>query len=118
DVTATNEGAPYATFFLRLDAPSSLPVSVRFAAVSGGPAPPPGPNVTYPTPAIAGQDFVGTNGFITFPPNITNAEVRVPIIDDNLFEARTNAPQEYFGLQLSSPTNASLGTALANGWIL
>jgi uncharacterized repeat protein (TIGR01451 family) len=98
------EDATNVIFNVQLDAASPRSVSVQFATLSGS--------------ATAGEDFVATNGLITFPPGATNAEVRVRIIDDNIFEVLTNEPPEYFVLQLSSATNAGIGTLLANGGIL
>lgn len=85
-----------AVFSLRLDSPMSVPVSVRFATVSGS--------------AVGGNDFVPTNGFVTFAPFSTNAEVPVPVIDDDLFEGRNNDPKETFFLELTSATNAHIAT--------
>lgn len=90
-LTTTNENAPDAVFVLQLDAPVPLPVNVAFTTASGT--------------ATAGQDFVSTNGVVTFAPFVTSASVRVTILDDQLFEDRANEPHEYFFLHLTSATS-------------
>lgn len=107
----TNEGAENIIFPLTLDAPVAQPVSVRFIAASDT--------------AVAGQDFVATNGLVIIPPFTTNAEIRVRLIDDALFETRPfdariphNDEPEQFFLRLTSSTNAAIGVSEGVGTIL
>lgn len=58
------------------------------------------------TTAVPGEDFIITNGAITFTPGQTTATVRVFVADDFSFEA-----DETFELILSDPTNAVIGDA-------
>jgi uncharacterized repeat protein (TIGR01451 family) len=108
-----SENATNMIFSLQLDAPSPLPVSVGYTTISGT--------------AMAGEDFVATNGIVTFPPFATNAQVSIRIIDDDVLETRPydlrvgdiyNDRPEYFNVQLTPSTNASIGTGLAKGVIL
>src|ERR1051325_3642097 len=110
--TTADEGATNMVFSLQLDAPSPQPVSVGYSTMNGI--------------ATAGEDFVATKGVVTFPPFATNAEVRVRIIDDDVMEVRPydirvsdiyNDQSEYFTLQLTSATNASIGIGTAIGTI-
>jgi len=96
DSTAS-EGATNMIFTLQLDAPSPVPVTVGYRTVDGL--------------ASAGEDYVATNGTVTFSPFATNAEVRVRIIDDDVMEVRPydlrvsdiyNDTPEYFTLQLTT----------------
>ncbi|NNC76438.1 MAG: hypothetical protein HKN77_00665 [Woeseiaceae bacterium] len=58
--------------------------------------------------AIAGDDYVAASGTITVAAGATTASVSLSVIGDTMFEA-----DEEFGVRLSAPANASLGTALA-----
>jgi hypothetical protein len=62
--------------------------------------------------ATAGSDYTATAGSLTFAPGETSKTVAVPIVGDNTVE-----PDETFTLTLSSPVNATLGTASATGTI-
>jgi len=106
-----DEGGTNMVFSLSLDAPVGKPISIAYQTVSGT--------------AVGGEDFVATNGFVIFPPFTTNAQVRIPIIDDSLFEVRPfnvrlpfNDEPEHFFLQLMSATNAALGVVQAQGTII
>ncbi|WP_016951150.1 Calx-beta domain-containing protein [Anabaena sp. PCC 7108] len=55
--------------------------------------------------AIAGSDYTGTTGTLTFNPGVTTQVINIPILNDSINEAN-----ETFTLTLTSPTNASLGT--------
>lgn len=67
-----NDHDQVATFVLRLSAPSELPVSVNYRAISHT--------------ATAGEDFEPVSGTATFAPGRTVAIVRVPIHRDTTFE--------------------------------
>ncbi len=71
---------------VRLSAPSQLPVSVVFA--------------TSNSTAIAGEDYLGTNGVLVFEPGVTNLTLEITVIADRLDEN-----QEVLFVNLSSPTN-------------
>jgi uncharacterized repeat protein (TIGR01451 family) len=88
-----------ARFAIQLSPPSTSPVSVRFAAVSGS--------------ATMGADFISTNGLLAFAPGETNQAVTVLVVGDTLYE--TN---ETFLVNLFSPTNALLGKSQGVGTIL
>ncbi len=86
-----HENAVTTTITVRLNAPSSQPVTVDYAT-SGG-------------TATAGSDYLLTSGTLTFAPGETSKVFVVPIVDDALPEGN-----ETVGLALSNPSNAGLGT--------
>lgn len=55
--------------------------------------------------AIADSDYVAQNGTLTFAPGETTRSIFIPILDDTLVE-----PTETFGVALSSPVGAVLGS--------
>ncbi|WP_016951078.1 Calx-beta domain-containing protein [Anabaena sp. PCC 7108] len=55
--------------------------------------------------AIAGSDYTGKTGTLTFNPGVTSQVINIPIVNNFINEA-----DETFTLSLTSPTNASLGT--------
>jgi hypothetical protein len=88
------EGGPgetrLATFTVTLAGPSTVPVTVNYQ--------------TRDQPGVlAGVDYVATSGTLTFNPGETSKTVSVQVLGDNVYE-----PDEYFYLDLSNPTNASL----------
>ncbi len=83
---------------VRLVPPSELPVTVMFSTTNGT--------------AFAGEDYVSTNGLVTFAPGETNQFIRVELIGDSRFEAL-----EYFSLRLGSPMNAVIARSLARASI-
>jgi len=84
-----NFGVTNATFTVSLSLTGALPVSVNYATADGT--------------ALAGSDYVATNGTVSFAPGQTNAFVLVGIKGDTLGEAT-----ESFFLNLSAPTNATI----------
>ncbi len=54
--------------------------------------------------ALAGSDYVATNGTLTFDPGVTNLTVSVAIKGDTLYESN-----EVFYVTLSPPANAAIG---------
>ncbi|MDB9450838.1 Calx-beta domain-containing protein, partial [Dolichospermum circinale] len=56
--------------------------------------------------AIGGSDYASTTGTLTFNPGIITQVINIPILNDSLNEAN-----ETFTLNLTSATNATLGTA-------
>jgi glucose/arabinose dehydrogenase len=63
--------------------------------------------------ATAGTDYVAASGSLTFPPGVTQQLVSVSVLADAAIEG-----DESFFLDLSSPTNATLGDAQGTGTIL
>jgi uncharacterized repeat protein (TIGR01451 family) len=84
---------------VRLSAPCPLPVSVGFA--------------TSNDTAVAGQDFLGTNGVLVFEPGVTSLVINVPIFGDLLDENLETALVSLF-----SPTNGVIRGDLARIRIL
>lgn len=74
-------------------------------------------SVSYSTAnlsARAGQDYVATNGIVTFPAGVTNGAVTVYVIGDTL-----NEVMESFRVLLTNPQgNAFIGLGQATGFIL
>jgi hypothetical protein len=58
--------------------------------------------------ATAGTDYGSTSGLLTFAPGQTSQVITVPILDDG--DGDDNIASETFGLTLSDPTSATLGT--------
>ena len=86
-------------FAVSLSAAASGPVTVGYATSGGS--------------AESGTDFTAASGTVTIGADSTSMTVRVATTDDALDEA-----DETFTLTLSSPTNATLGTATATGTII
>src|SRR5262249_30355188 len=68
---------------------------------------------TQDTTALAGSDYLATNGLVTFPPGVTNQTIAVAILGDLL-----NETNETFRVVLSNPVNATLADAQAIGTIV
>ncbi len=94
-----DEGTTNALFTVRLSVPSSQPVAVNFATTNGT--------------ALAGSDFVGANGTVTFPPGVLAQTVSVAVLGDTVAEA-----DETFLLQLTSARNGIIMDRLGVGTIL
>jgi uncharacterized repeat protein (TIGR01451 family) len=101
-VTEGDTGTNYVNFTVALLAPSTNTVTVRYATQNGTAA----TNATVP-------DYVIGGGLLTFAPGETTQTVTVAVLGDTYFE--TN---ETFFVNLSNPTNASLGDAQGVGLIL
>ena len=93
-----DEGGAVA-FVVSASATSVQTVTVNYATADGT--------------AVSGQDYQAAQGTLTFAPGATSSTVSVATIDDVLDE-----PAEKFALTLSSPANATLGTASADGEIV
>lgn len=93
-----NTGSKFATFTVRLNAASSVPVTVGYSTQDGT--------------ARAGLDYTATSGSLTFAPGVTAMNVQVAILGDQLVEG-----DEAFKLVLSNPTNALLSNSQATGTI-
>ena len=98
-VTERNAGTQSAIFFLNLSAASSAAVTVRYATADGT--------------AVAGSDYLPTNGVAVFPPGRTNSFVRVIVLSDLIGE-----PTEVFHVNLSNPANATIANGHAVGTVL
>ena len=87
-----NTGSTKVAFTVKLAAPSSSPVSVKFATRDGT--------------GFAGKDYVATSGILSFPAGVTTALIAVPVIGETLFEAN-----ETFFVDIFSPVNAVITRA-------
>jgi len=85
-----NAGAQTATFTVSLSAVSSATVTVQYATADGT--------------ATAGSDYSATSGTLTFAPGETQKTIVVPVSGDTIAE-----PDETFLVNLSNPTNATVG---------
>jgi uncharacterized repeat protein (TIGR01451 family) len=86
-------------FPVHLSAASGQTVTVDFATSDGT--------------AVAGSDYLSTQGTLTFPPGTTSREVTVQVRGD-----RVNEPDEYFFVELSAPVHAAIAVGQATGTIL
>lgn len=92
-------GTTNAVFTVSLVGNPSQQVSVNFATANGT--------------AVAPNDYIATNGMLTFDPGQTNATISIAV---NL---NTNSPPpRQFFVNLSNPTNAALGVAQGIGSLL
>lgn len=86
------EGMAEAIVTIGLDHPASYEIAVNFATANGS--------------AVAGGDYVATNGTAVFRPGQLDQLVRIPLIDDGSGE-----PNESFTLSLTDPgSGATLGS--------
>jgi len=92
-------GTSEARFTVNLSKPMRVPVSVDFATANGT--------------ALAGSDYVATNGTITFLPGETNHLIVVAVIGDALDELN-----ESFFVNLTNPLNVTLTDTQARATIV
>lgn len=92
NVTVDEEGG-FARFEILMDRPSVTSVSVNFQTVNGT--------------AVAGSDYTGITGALTFHPGETARTVTVPITGDMVAEGA-----EAFALILSGSTGATIADAV------
>ena len=92
-------GTTLFVFTVTLSAPSSVPVTVRYATANGT--------------ARAGEDYTAASGTLTFAPGETTKTVTVKVKGD-----RTKEADETFSLILSGATNASILDGTGLGTIL
>jgi len=97
-VVEGNAGSTPCTFTLSLSAPSGFTASVNYATADGT--------------ATAGADYTTAAGTATFTPGSSSQTVDVQVLGDTLVE-----PDETFFVNLTGPTNASLGDAQGVGTI-
>ena len=88
------------TFKILLSAESSQPVTVQYATANAVEKPWLSPSAT------SGRDFTAASGTLTFAPGETRKTVRVSTTSDSVYEW-----DERFEMNLSSPTNARLGSS-------
>ncbi len=94
-----NTGLQNAVFPVSLSYPSSQTVSVSFVTSNGT--------------ALAGSDYVSTNGTLTFAAGETNKTITVKVIGDTAIELN-----EDFFVKLSNPVNSTLVSTQALALIL
>ncbi len=94
-----NSGGTSFVFTVNLSPASTLTVSVEFSTADG-------------TATTINGDYVATTGTLIFTPGQTVQFITVPVQGDTTFE-----PDEDFTVNLSSPVNAPIETALATGVI-
>jgi hypothetical protein len=93
-----NDGTTDAVFTIMLSAAGQQTVSVHYQTANGT--------------ATAGSDYTETSGDLVFPVGVTSMTVSVPVSGDTLAEGH-----ETFLVQLSNPTNATIGDGEATGTI-
>ena len=99
DVTVGEQDG-FADFVIRLDAPTSAPLTVNYS--------------TAPSTASNYSDFIPVSGALTFAPGETVKTVRVQLVDDAVAEGT-----EVFTMNLSSPSaNATIARASATATII
>jgi len=101
DVTVTegSSGTVNATFQVTLSAPTSQQVTVTFSTGNGT--------------AMAGTDYVGTSGTVTFNAGETSKTITVVVNGDTI-----NEPNETFFVNLSNPVNATIADGQGLGTII
>ncbi len=98
-VTRPTSGPAIESFIVTLANPSnSQAATVQFATADGT--------------AVAGTDYMTTDGTLTFPAGVTTENITVPVIGSTAYN-----PSSQFTLNLSNPVNASIGTEQATGTI-
>ncbi|MEO1997116.1 MAG: Calx-beta domain-containing protein, partial [Planctomycetaceae bacterium] len=94
-----DSGTTPMTFTVELSQASGKPVSVDYATGFGS--------------ALPGDDYVSKTGTVSFSVNETSKSVSIDVKGDHLHENH-----EAFFVNLSNPSNATIGTAQAQGIIL
>jgi hypothetical protein len=98
-----NAGTPQLTnltFSLTLSAASTQAITVNFNTADG-------------LATIADNDYQYATGTVTFSPGQTSKTISVVVVGDNTVE-----PNETFSVNLSAPTNATLGDGIGVGTIV
>jgi glucose/arabinose dehydrogenase len=101
DVTITegNTGTSAANFTVFLSPASSQTVTVQYATANNT--------------ALSGSDYLAVSGTATFAPGETSKPVGVTVNGDTQFE-----PNETFNVNLTNPTNATIGDSQGVGTII
>ncbi len=97
-VTEGDQGTTTATFTVSLSAASTETVTVSYATANGS--------------ATAGEDYVATNGPLSFAPSERTKTIAVTVNGDEVVE-----PDETFLVNLSGPTNATIADGQGVGTI-
>jgi hypothetical protein len=100
-----NAGTSTASFTVTLSAISGQPVEVSYATADGSAQ-------VSGTLVAGGQDYAATSGTLTFAPGETTKTILVTLNGDTTFE-----PSEDYGVTLSAPLHATLGTGTGTGTI-
>lgn len=95
---SASEASGSISFNVTLSTSSSSAVTLSYSTADGS--------------ANAGQDYVASNGTVTFEPGSTSKTLLVDLIDDQINEA-----DEVFDLVLSSPSGAAISRSSAQGII-
>ena len=90
-----NDGSAVASFGVKLSNPSAIPVSVDFSTSNGT--------------ALAGSDYVATNGTLTIAAGQTNGNIDVRIAGDTQAEGL----YEDFSVNIANPVDCTLADAIA-----
>ncbi|WP_205666092.1 Calx-beta domain-containing protein [Aquabacter cavernae] len=98
-VTEGNGDHVHFMFVVTLNAPSTQPVTLRYATSNGT--------------AIAGSDYVAGSGLLTFAPGETSKTIHVDVMGDTLVEAN-----ETFTVTLSDPSGVTIADGVAVGTIV
>ena len=98
-VLERNVGTTNALFTVSLNSAAALTVTVNYATADGT--------------AVAGSDYIATNGTLSFAPGQTNKTIVVVVRGDTLGEGDEN-----FFVNLTSPVNATLADSQGIGTIL
>ena len=98
-IVEANVGTTNMVFAVSLNVPSSETITVNFATANGS--------------AIAGGDYLATNGILTFNSGVTNRSMVVNIIGDTLIES-----DETLFVNLFSPSNGVLARSQGIGTII
>jgi hypothetical protein len=93
-------------FTISLNNQSINPVTVNWATADGN------GNAGRPPATLANNDYVAASGTVTIPPKTSSTTITVNVVGDVTFEQ-----WESFRVILSSPVNATLGTATGSGII-
>ncbi|MDO8248382.1 MAG: retention module-containing protein, partial [Rhodoferax sp.] len=92
-----NEAVDTVTYTVTLSAASLAPVTVNYSTADG----------TGANPALAGSDYAAATGTVTFAPGQTSQTFTVAITNDT---PRVFEGPEAYTVNLSAPTNATIGT--------
>jgi hypothetical protein len=98
-ITEGNTGTTNATFTVTLSKAVGADVTVHYETANGS--------------ALAGSDYIAASGTVTIPAGQTSRTFTVAVKGDRVAE-----PTEYFTVNLSSPTNATIGDGQGTGTIL
>ena len=97
-VNEGNSGSTPVTFTVSLSAASGQTVLVDYASANGT--------------AIAGSDYTGVSGTLTFAPGFTARSATLMVAGDTTFE-----PDETLSLTLSNASNATIARAVGTGTV-